>query len=495
GGSRPDKGAPMTAFSPAELHALLRADFYSFLVRSFAELHAGQSFSPAWHAEVLAAKLQGVGEGRVKRLIVNVPPRHLKSLAASVALPAWLLGHDPTLSVVNVTYAQDLSEKFARDCRAVMTSPWYQSLFSTKLASSREPLAELATTSGGSRMATSVGGVLTGRGADVILIDDPLKPTDAMSESRRRAANDWFDSTLYSRLNDKAKGSIVIVMQRLHEDDLAGHVLRQGGWEVVSFPAIAEGDEHFAIETPFGPREFRRPAGEALAPEREPLATLSRIRATIGEMNFASQYQQAPAPAGGAMIKAAWFRRFDLNEIPSPPDSIRGFDRIIQSWDTANKPSELADYSVCTTWGLKGPNFYLLDVLRRKLSFPELKRAVIDEDRRFSPEAILIEDRASGTQLIQELIWAGCSRATRFSPSGDKVMRLHAQAATIENGFVFLPEEAPWLADYLAELLAFPAGRHDDQVDSTAQALAWAKQRPACTTGIIDYWRRLAEEG
>ena len=230
------------------------------------------------------------------------------------------MGHDPTLTVVNVTYAQDLSEKFARDCRAVMTSPWYQSLFSTKLASSREPLAELATTSGGSRMATSVGGVLTGRGADVILIDDPLKPTDAMSESRRRAANDWFDSTLYSRLNDKAKGSIVIVMQRLHEDDLAGHVLRQGGWEVVSFPAIAEGDEHFAIETPFGPREFRRPAGEALAPEREPLATLSRIRATIGEMNFASQYQQAPAPAGGAMIKAAWFRRFDLNEIPSPPE-------------------------------------------------------------------------------------------------------------------------------------------------------------------------------
>jgi hypothetical protein len=221
-------------------------------------------------------------------------------LAASVALPAWLLGHDPSLAIVNVTYAQDLSEKFARDCRAVMTSRWYQSLFSTRLASSREPLAELATTNGGCRLATSVGGVLTGRGADVILIDDPLKPADAMSESRRRAANDWFDSTLYSRLNDKAEGSIVIVMQRLHEDDLAGHVLKREGWEVVSFRAIAEDDEHFAIETPFGPREFRRPAGEALAPEREPLATLQRIRATIGEMNFASQYQQSPRPPAGA---------------------------------------------------------------------------------------------------------------------------------------------------------------------------------------------------
>jgi predicted phage terminase large subunit-like protein len=409
----------------------------------------------------------------------------LKSLAASVALPAWLLGHDPALSVVNVTYAQELSEKFARDCRAVMTAPWYQSVFSTRLASPREPLAELQTTRGGFRMATSVGGVLTGRGADVILIDDPLKPIDAMSQSRRAAANDWFDSTLYSRLNDKAKGAIVIVMQRLHEDDLAGHVLAQGGWDLVSFPAIAEDDELHVAETPWGRDEFRRRAGEALAPGREPLATLERIRATVGEMNFASQYQQRPAPAGGGMIKAAWFNRYRRED--GPPT----FDRIIQSWDTANKPSELSDYSVCTTWGLKGPHLYLIDVLRKKLSYPELKRAVVEQNARFSPQAILIEDRASGTQLIQELIAAGCSRATRFSPEGDKIMRLHAETATIENGFVWLPDEAAWLADYLAELTAFPAGRHDDQVDSTAQALAWTKVRPTAP-GMIDYWRRLA---
>jgi len=472
-----------------DYRSALRADFHPFLVRCFAELHAGQAFSPALHAEVLAAKLQSVREGGVKRLVVNVPPRHLKSLAASVALPAWLLGHDPALAVVNVTYAHDLSEKFARDCRAVMSSAWYQSLFSTRLASPREPLAELVTTRGGFRLATSVGGVLTGRGADVILIDDPLKPIDAMSQSRRTAANDWFDSTLYSRLNDKAKGAIVIVMQRLHEDDLAGHVLSQGGWDLVSFPAIAEDDELHVVETPVVRREFRRRAGEALDPQRESLATLNRIRATIGEMNFASQYQQRPAPAGGGMVKAAWFRRYADEDRP------KTFDRIVQSWDTANKPSELADYSVCTTWGLKGPNFYLLNVLRKKLSYPELKRAVIDEDARFSPQAIIIEDKASGTQLIQELIAAGCSRATRFSSAGDKIMRLHAETATIENGFVWLPDEAPWLADYLAEFAAFPRGRHDDQVDSTAQALAWAKQRPAAAQGWIEYWRRLGEEG
>ena len=180
----------------------------------------------------------------------------------------------------------------------------------------REPLAELATTDGGFRFATSVGGVLTGRGADVILIDDPLKPADAMSQSRRAAANDWFDSTLYSRLNDKQKGAIVIVMQRLHEDDLAGHVLGQGGWEVVSFPAVAEDDETHAIETPRGPWTFRRSAGAALDPAREPLPILERIRATIGEYNFAAQYQQRPAPAGGGMIKAAWLQRFRLADPP-----------------------------------------------------------------------------------------------------------------------------------------------------------------------------------
>ena len=486
----------MSALAPAQIDAALRTDFYLFLVRCFAELHGGRKFSPARHAEVLAAKFQAVSEGSLTRLVVNVPPRHLKSLAASVAMPAWLLGHDPALAVVNVTYAQDLSDKFARDCRAVMTSPWYRSLFSTRLASPREPLAELVTTRGGFRLATSVGGVLTGRGADVILIDDPLKPIDAMSESRRAAANDWFDSTALSRLNDKAKGKIVIVMQRLHEDDLAGHVMKRGGWELVSFPAIAEDDELHVVETRIGGRRFRRKCGEALDPAREPLETLQRIRETIGEVNFAAQYQQRPAPAGGGMIKAAWLRRYGHGEFPPPPDLIRRFDRIIQSWDTANKPSELSDYSVCTTWGLKGPNFYLLDVLRKKLSYPELKRAVIDQDARFSPQAILIEDRASGTQLIQELIAAGCSRATRYSPEGDKVMRLHAQTATIENGFVFLPEEAPWLADYLAELMAFPA-RPPRRPGRTRPPRRWPGARGGppnrASSAIGGGWRRRGE--
>ena len=182
------------------------------------------------------------------------------------------------------------------------------------------------------------------------------------------------------------------------------------------------------------------------------------------------------------MVKEAWFRRY------RPEDRPASFDRIIQSWDTANKPSELADYSVCTTWGVKGPNFYLLNVFRKKLAFPDLKRAVREQSDLFNPTAILIEDKASGTQLIQELLDAGLSQVTRYKPDGDKIMRLHAQTATIENGFVHLPETAHWLADYLHELTLFPAGRYDDQVDSTAQALAWTKTRPP-GWGLMEYYR------
>jgi predicted phage terminase large subunit-like protein len=474
------------ALARSEYEAALRSDFYSFMVRCFVDLNSAAAYLPSWHIEVMAAKLQAVRDGRIRRLIINIPPRHLKSLAASIALPAWLLGHDPTLAIINVTYGQELSDKFARDCRAILLSAWYRTLFATRLASVRAPLQELPTTGGGFRMATSVGGVLTGRGADLILIDDPVKPSDAMSESRRRAANDWFDGTLYSRLNDKTRGAIVIVMQRLHEDDLVGHVLQREGWEILSFPAIAEIDQTHVFETVFGGKEFHRRAGEALHPERESLETLAHIRSTIGEYNFAGQYQQTPAPAGGGMVKDAWFRRYRQSDRPEK------FDRIIQSWDTANKPTELADYSVCTTWGLKGPNFYLLNVFRKKLTYPDLKRAVTEQSRLFNPEAILIEDKASGTQLIQDLIEAGLSRVTRCKPEGDKIMRLHAQTATIENGFVHLPEEAHWLADYVSELTMFPAGRHDDQVDSTAQALAWTKIRPP-GWGWLEYMRLEAE--
>jgi predicted phage terminase large subunit-like protein len=461
----------MTILSAEDLRAIMRADFYSFMLRCFAELYGGAEFLHNWHIELLAAKLQATREGGIRRLIINIPPRHLKSLAASVALPAWCLGHAPDAAIVCAAYAQDLSEKFARDCRAVMHSGWYRATFPTRLTAQRAALGELITTKGGFRLATSVGGVLTGRGADLIIIDDPLKPADAISHTRRGGVNGWYDGTLYSRLNDKSHGVVIIVMQRLHEDDLVGHLLRQEGWELLSFPAIAEHGEEHLLDTPFGTRRFIRRAGEALHPARESLETLEQIRATIGDYNFASQYQQDPQPPSGLIVKREWLKFYSEEDKPD------AFDQIVQSWDTASKVSQLSDYSVCTTWGLKGQKMYLLNVFRRKMEFPELKRTVRDLATLWHATVVLVEDKSSGIPLIQELHADGFA-SVKAAPAnnGEKEMRLRAQTAKIEGHFALFPERAPWLDAYLLELTTFPNSKHDDQVDSTVHALAWSTQ-------------------
>jgi len=411
----------------AEYETMLRQDFSTFAARCFYDLNPQTELALNWHIEVIAAKLTAVRQGKIKRLIINLPPRSLKSLLASIAFPAWCLGHEPSSQILCVSYAQDLADKLARDCRSIMISEWYRRLFPTRLAPHRQAVAEFITTRQGYRLATSNGGVLTGRGADIILIDDPLKPEEAFSDTQRQAANEWYDHTLYSRLNDKRNGAIVIIMQRLHEDDLVGHVLEQEGWDVVRFPAIAEEDERHEIETIWGPRTFARLGGEALHPEREPLETLDRIRRTTGEYNFAGQYQQSPAPLGGGLVKKEWFKFYGEKDRPE------SFERIVQSWDTANKATELSDFSVCTTWGINDKKLYLLSVLRRRLEYPALKRAVREQQSLFSATVVLIEDKASGTQLIQDLRVDGCSAVTAYKPECDKIMRLHAQTGIIES--------------------------------------------------------------
>src|SRR5262252_7242641 len=203
----------MTELSPAEYDAILRSDLAFFAERCFSELNPQTAFLMNWHIEVIAAKLAAVRAGRTRRLIINLPPRHLKSLLASIAFPAWCVGHDPSAQILCVSYAQDLADKLARDCRSIMMSPWYRRIFATRLAGHRQAVEEFITTRQGYRLATSTGGVLTGRGADIIVIDDPLKPEEALSQTQRKAANEWFDNTLYSRLNDKRQGAIIIVMQ------------------------------------------------------------------------------------------------------------------------------------------------------------------------------------------------------------------------------------------------------------------------------------------
>lgn len=237
------------------------------------------------------------------------------------------------------------------------------------------------------------------------------------------------------------------------------------------------------IQTPYGTRRFQRRAGEALHPEREPLEILEHIREAQGEYHFAGQYQQSPAPLGGGLVKAEWFKTYAESDLPA------SFEMIFQSWDTANKPAELNDYSVCTTWGIKEKHAYLLHVVRKRLGYPELKRAVLEQAEAFSPQTILVEDKASGTQLIQELVSEGMHAIQKYEPTMDKIMRMHSVTSTIENGFVHLPDKAAWLGEYLHELTSFPKGKYDDQADSTSQALDWFKQNyMAPVYGLLDYY-------
>jgi len=469
--------------SPSDYTLILRHDFLSFAHRAFVELNPQTPLSIARHLEVIASKLEACRRGTITRLVINLPPRQLKSHLASIAFPAWWLGYNPARHIICASYGQELAEKMARDCRRLMGSPWYKALFPARLAD-RQAVHDFATTAQGTRMSTSVGGVLTGRGADLIIIDDPLKPDEALSESRRKAVNEWYDHTLLSRLNDKARGCIIIIMQRLHQDDLVGHVLEQETWEVLSFPAIAEEDEAHIIESPLGRHLFARKSGEALHPEREPLTTLAHIRHTVGEYVFASQYQQNPIPLGGAMVRTRWLRFYDPGECPDR------FDEIVQSWDTANKATELSDYSVCTTWGVHDEYYYLLELCRERLDYPDLKRRARELAQLYRADTVLIDDKASGTQLIQDLKNEYVFSVTPYSPppGTDKIMRLYAQTAVFENGRVLMPRRASWLADYLNELTSFPGSKYDDQVDSTTQALHHMREN---SSGLA-VWRRLA---
>ena len=460
----------MTRHDPRLLQALLRQDLCRFVMKVFATVSPGEPFLPNWHLEAICHHLERVQQGKIKRLRIEVPPRSLKSVCASVAFPAFLLGHDPTCKIITASYSADLAAKHAGDCRAVMQASWYRALFPhTRISQAKNQEANYETTARGYRYATSVGGTLTGRGGNLIIIDDPLKPEDAISEAKREAVNGWYSRTLMSRLNNKAKDAIILVQQRLHMDDLAGYVDGLDDWVTLKLPAIAEE----SVQVPIGPgRVHQRIAGDVFHPEREPLHVLEALKRGLGSTTFSAQYQQCPVPPDGEVVKWGWIKRYD-----TPPQTASM--TIYQSWDTASKAEEHHDYSVCTTWGVAGDDYYLLDVERARLDFPSLKRRVIELAQHWKPRSLIVEDKGAGTALIQQLRSEahGIVYPTAFVPRDDKITRLHAQSARIEAGHVWLPQQAPWLEDLRIEFASFPRGRHDDQVDSVSQFLAWFFER------------------
>jgi predicted phage terminase large subunit-like protein len=453
------------------VHALLREDLPSFVAKSFRTIDPGTPYRDNWHIRHIGHNLQQVRRGDCRRLIVNIPPRHLKSICVTVAFSAWVMGHDPGTKIISVSYSRDLARKHATDFRTIIEAPWYRDLFPAfQIRPGGKRDTEIVTTAQGYRLSSSVGGSVLGRGADLIIVDDPIKGQDAFSEAERRRVKEFYDNVLYTRLNDKTKGAIIIVMQRLHEDDLVGHVLAKEEWDQVTIPAIATEDRAYALSDQQGD-EYWRAEGELLHAEREPRQVLDYLRRTLGSLSFSAQYQQQPLPQEGNFIKREWLRYYDV--VPSP------VDLTVVSWDTASTLEESSDYSVGTVWGAHGNDLYLLDVIRDRLEVPELRRLILETHRQWRANATLIEDTDIGRAIGQELRRSGTLRPLMHRPRYDKQARMLAQSPTFERGDVLLPREAEWLSAYVGELMAFPTARHDDQVDSTAQALEWLAARLA----------------
>ena len=432
-------------------------------------LNPGSDYDPAPAFLAITAALADVASGKTTRLLINVPPRTGKSLAASVALPAFLLGRDPSLDIICVSYSGELAAKFSRQTRDLMQTPLYRSVFPATVLGGKVTETEFETTRRGGRIATSIGGTLTGRGGDVIVIDDPMKPEEANSSIARERVWTWYLETLLSRLDDKVNGRIVVVMQRLHVDDLAGHLIEQGGWNVLSIPAIATEETSLRV----GPvsRWVRSPGG-LIHPEVDTDAVYEQIRRDIGSAAFSAQYQQDPLPKETGILDWAWFLTYD--RVPE----VRGQGRWIASWDLATKAGDANDWSVGIVAWVNATDVWIADVVRVREPFPRLvqRMAVIARSR--SPLLTVIEDAGNGTAAYQELREKGLGGLHLVQPFGAKEVRLQAVTPLIEAGRVHLPVRANWLPAFERELLMFPGGANDDQVDALSQLLDFHKKRP-----------------
>ena len=444
---------------------ILKYDFSAFIHKTFCTINPGVKYNHNWHIDLIAEYLKEVYKGNIKRLIINVPPRSLKSVCVSVAFPAWILGNKPNSRIIVASYSELLSLKHSTDCRLVVSSDWFKNTFPEfELNPSQNEKHKFATTENGYRFATSVGGSLTGEGGDFLIVDDPHNPQQVMSEKYRAKTLEWFSNTFISRLNDKKNGVIIIVMQRLHPNDLVGYLLgkEDNGWTLLSIPAIAEKDTYYSI----GNFEKFRKKGDILHPSREGIKEIRSIKKDMGSYVFSAQYQQNPITKEGGMIKENWIKRYQQNIIPS---------KIFLSFDTAIKAGIKNDPTVCTAWGEKDNNLYLLEVYREWLEYPELKKKTTELIKKWNPELVLIEDKASGQSLIQDLKKTERTPIIGIKVIKDKITRFASISALFEAGRVFLPIDKLWLADYENELYNFPFCEHDDQVDSTSQFLEWYK--------------------
>lgn len=472
-------------------NAACRMYFRYFVERAFKIINPSTPYLHNWHIDLMSEYLQACHNREIKRLIINVPPRSLKSVCTNVAWPAWILGRDPSARIMSASYSLDLSLKHSVDCRTVIEHEWYQQCFpNTKIAKDQNEKSKYMTNERGHRFATSVGGTTTGEGANILIVDDPHSALQAQSDTIRESQIEWYDRAYSTRLDDKERGVIVVIMQRLHQNDLTGHLLRMGGWEHLKIPGIFEKPKTFSIGS------FKKDveAGELLHAKRETVLMLEVMRRQLGEFGWAGQYMQNPVPEGGGIVKSKWFNLWPANE------RLPRFAFVMQVWDTAFTEKTSGDPSGCITLGVFFPDdevsekvrnmgggfgVMLIDCFCEHLGFPDLRKKMIEMrsyrygDMEKAVDLILIEKKASGQSILQELKNAGLP-VKAFNPGRlDKTARLHAVSHFIENGMVYIPESTrregefrDWAMDFVNQVCSFPAAEHDEYVDCLSSGLA-----------------------
>lgn len=458
----------------AELGRRSLSDF----IRIFWRTADPSNYLHNWHIDAICEHLEAVSSGDIKRLIINIPPRHMKSLAVAVHWPAWDWITRPDRRWLFASYAQTLSIRDSIKCRRVIQSPKYQACYSDKFAITSDQNTKLRfeNDQGGYRLATSVDGALTGEGGDFIVVDDAHNANEAESDLVREGVLEWWDNAMSTRLNDPQTGAYVVIMQRVHHADLVGHILKnEKGWEHLCLPAEYEHDHPTLSHTSLGFVDPRKKDGELLWPARNDKASLEELKGKLGSYGAAGQLQQRPSPKGGGILKSMWWRKWpDGKPMPSAV-------HIIQSYDTAysEKDHEQASYSARTTWGIfvdeqTGRHcMMLLERWQDRVDYPVLRKKAQDDYGHWQPDRVLIEKKASGQSLIQDLRRAGVP-VTTYNPDRDKVARAYAVSAMLESGQIWCPDRK-WAEDVIDECAAFPTGEHNDLVDTCTQAWLWLR--------------------
>lgn len=453
--------AEYLALAEAENYFRAERSLSHFIRSAWPILEPKNPFVHNWHIDCVSEYLEAVQLGQIRRLIINEPPRNLKSIQVTVAFPPWSWIRTPERRFMSASYAEDLSIKHNVDRRAVIESAWFQRGWGSRFQMARDQnqKSEFMNDHRGHMIATSVGGSATGKGADVIVVDDPLNPKMAKSDMLRESSNAWFDQTITTRLDNKKTGAIILVMQRLHEKDLTGHLLAKGGWEHLCLPA--EAPKKTVIYFPISKRERVREEGEILNPGREGPAELAAMKRDLGSAGYQGQYQQDPTPAAGGFFKRDWWKRY--RELP------KQIHRRVMFIDCAEEPGISNDFTVIATWFSAPAGHYAKSVWREKVAFPQLVSAVLDIAALEKPDAIVIENKSAGRQLIQYLRQKTTLPVLKFEPGQrSKVVRAAAAQPTVEAGNCYLPENSDWVELFISEHERFPNSEHDDQVDTTS---------------------------